>query len=53
MNAAGRIALLRNRIGLTQKVFAEQIGRSPGYLNRIENGKSELTSVLIERISDV
>lgn len=52
MNTAGRIVLLRNRIGLNQKVFAELIGRSSGYLNRIENGKDVPTLPLVTRISE-
>lgn len=52
MNTAERIVLLRNRIGLNQKAFAELIGRSPGYLNRIENGKDVLTLPLVARISE-
>ena len=52
MNTAGRIVLLRNRIGLNQKAFAELIGRSSGYLNRIENGKDVPTLPLVTRISE-
>lgn len=52
MNTAGRIVLLRNRIGLNQKAFAELIGRSSGYLNRIENGKDAPTLPLVTRISE-
>ncbi len=39
MTISGRIVLLRHRLNLTQKAFAERIGRSTGYVNRVENGK--------------
>ena len=51
MDACGRIVLLRQRLGMSQRAFAERIGRSGAYLNRVENGKVEPTTELLERIS--
>ena len=51
MTISGRIVLLRQRLGLSQKAFAERIGRSANHLNRVENGKVEPTTELLERIS--
>jgi DNA-binding XRE family transcriptional regulator len=47
----GRIVLLRQRLGLSQRAFAERICRSTAYINRIENGKAELTEAVIQSIS--
>ena len=47
----GRIVLLRQRLGLSQRAFAERICRSTAYINRIENGKAELTEGVIQSIS--
>ena len=52
MTIAGRIVFLRGRLGLSQKAFAGLIGKSPGYMNRIENGKSAPTEALIREISE-
>ena len=43
MDVCGRIVLLRQRLGMSQRVFGERIGRSAGYVNRIENGKQTVT----------
>ena len=53
VEVCGRIVLLRQRLGLSQKAFGERIGRSAGYINRVENGKSDPSSDLLERISAV
>ena len=51
MTTAGRIVFLRGRLGLSQKAFAELIGKSAGYMNRIENGKTEASEKLIREIA--
>ena len=51
MTAAGRIVFLRGRLGLSQKAFAELIGKSAVYLNKVENGKVEPTEKLLSSIS--
>lgn len=51
MEVCARMILLRQRLGLSQKAFGERIGRSAGYVNRIENGKSVPSPDLLERIS--
>ena len=48
----GRIELLRRRLNLSQKAFAERIGRSAGYVNRIENGKDTPTPAFLQSVSD-
>lgn len=48
----GRIVLLRHRLNLSQRAFAERIGRSVGYVNRIENGKNVPTSAFLQSVSD-
>ena len=52
MTINGRIGLLRQRLGLSQKAFAERIGRSTAYVNRVENGKNVPTDAIIQSISD-
>ena len=47
----GRIVLLRQRLGLSQRAFGERIGRSANHLNRVENGKISPSPELLERIS--
>ena len=51
VNINGRIVLLRQRLNLSQKSFAERIGRSATHLNRVENGKVHPSSELLEKIS--
>lgn len=51
MDINGRIGLLRQRLGMSQRVFGEHIGRSAGYVNRIENGKNEPTQEVLTSIS--
>ena len=46
-----RIVLLRHRLGMSQKLFGEKIGRSTEYINRVENEKCIPSSNLLERIS--
>ena len=48
----GRIVLLRHQLNLSQRAFAERIGRSVGYVNRIENGKDVPTSAFLQSVSD-
>ena len=52
MTVNGRIVLLRQRLGLSQKAFGERIGKSTGHVNRIENDKAEATASLLQTISD-
>ena len=52
MTAAGRMVFLRNRMGLSQNAFAELMGRSVGYINRIENGRTEPTWEIVQAISE-
>ena len=51
MTTAGRIVFLRGRLGLSQKAFAELIGKSAVYMNKVENGKAEPSGVLLSAIS--
>ena len=51
MTPAGRIVFLRGRLGLSQKTFAELIGKSAVYMNKVENGKAEPTAQLLSSIS--
>ena len=51
MDISGRIGLLRQRLGMSQRVFGEHSGRSAGYVNRIENGKNEPTPEVLTSIS--
>lgn len=52
MDINGRIVLLRHRLGMSQRVFGERIGRSAGYVNRIENGKNTPTMDFLSTISE-
>ena len=47
----GRIVLLRQRLNLSQKAFAERIGRSVGYVNRVENGKNVASPAFLQSVS--
>ena len=47
----GRIVVLRQRLGLSQRAFAERIHRSTAYVNRIENGKDVPTEAILQSIS--
>ena len=51
MTTAGRIVFLRGRLGISQKAFAELIGKSAVYMNKVENGKAEPTAQLLSSIS--
>ena len=51
MTTAGRIVFLRGRLGLNQKAFGELIGKTGGYINKIENGHTLPTAALISSIS--
>lgn len=51
MTTAGRIVFLRGRLGLSQKAFAELIGKSAVYMNKVENGKAEPSGKLLSAIS--
>ena len=44
---------IRKDRGLTQTVFAEKLGTSQSAVNRIENGKQNLSMEMLARISDV
>lgn len=48
---AARIVLLRGRLGLSQKAFAELIGRSVSFMNKVENGHSSISDQLVATIS--
>ena len=50
MNTLGRIVFLRNRLGLSQKLFADLLQRSTGYLNKVENGHFRVTHELMAAI---
>lgn len=50
MTVGGRVAFLRQRLGMSQRVFGERVGRSVGYINRLENGKAEVNSVVVSAI---
>lgn len=52
VTVSGRIALLRQRLGLSQRAFGERIGRTAAYVNRIENGKNVVTAAVISSISE-
>ncbi len=52
MDISGRIVLLRQRLGMSQRVFGERIGRSAGYVNRIENGKNAPTEAFLSAVAD-
>ena len=52
MDISGRIVLLRQRLNLSQKAFGERIGRSAGYVNRVENGKNTPTEAFLSAVSD-
>ena len=45
--------MLRQKIGLSQRMFGRLIGRSEGYVSKVESGKIEPTSEIIHTISDV
>ncbi len=53
MTIHGRIALLRQRIGLSQKVFGKLINRSEGFVSKLESGKITPTEDVVRSISDV
>lgn len=48
---AARIVLLRGRLGLSQKAFAELIGKSVSFMNKVENGHSSVSDQLLSTIS--
>lgn len=52
MTISGRIVLLRQRLGLSQRAFGERIDRTAAYVNRIENGKTAVTPAILQSISD-
>ncbi len=47
-----RIAMLRQREGLSQKMFGRLIGRTEGYVSKVESGKIAPPEEIIRRISD-
>lgn len=47
------IAEVRRQRGMTQADFAERLGTSQSAVNRIENGKQNLSMEMLGRISDV
>lgn len=51
MTISGRIVLLRQRLGLSQRAFGERIDRTAAYVNRIENGKTAVTPAILQSIS--
>ena len=52
MTTNGRIVFLRQRLGLSQRVFGEQIGRSVAYMSKVESGRVQPSEEVIRRISD-
>ena len=53
MDISGRLVLLRQRLGMSQRVFGERIGRSAGYVNRVENGKNTPTEAFLSAVAEV
>ena len=53
MRLGGRISLLRQKIGLSQRIFGRLIGRSEGYVSKVESGKIHPTPEIIRTIADV
>ena len=53
MRLGGRIGLLRQKIGLSQRMFGRLIGRSEGYVSKVESGKIHPTPEIIRTIADV
>jgi transcriptional regulator with XRE-family HTH domain len=51
MNTGERIKQLRKDLGLTQEMFASELGISPQYLSAIERGKKNPSVQLIKSIS--
>ena len=51
MTINGRIVFLRQRLGLSQRVFGEQIGRSVAYMSKVESGRMQPSEVVIRLIS--
>ncbi len=51
MTIHGRIALLRQRLGLSQRVFGERISRSVAYVSKVESGQLQPTEDVLRAIS--
>ncbi|MFC7330768.1 helix-turn-helix domain-containing protein [Marinactinospora rubrisoli] len=47
-----RLAHLRKRRRWSLAHLGQQVGRSPGYLSRIENGKRDPSWELVERLAE-
>lgn len=52
MTINGRIAILRQREGLSQKSFGRMIDRSEGFVSKLESGKIQPTDEVISHISN-
>lgn len=52
MTINGRIVFLRQRLGLSQRVFGEQIGRSVAYVSKVESGRMQPSDKVIRSIAD-
>ena len=53
MTINGRIVFLRNRLGLSQRVFGECISRSVAYVSKVESGKLQPSDEVVSLISAV
>ena len=51
MTINGRIGLLRQRLGLSQRAFGERIGRSVGYISKVETGRIDVSPVIVSSIA--
>lgn len=47
------LALLRKQKGFTQAELAKRIGKTPGYISFLENGRSPLKEDVRDRLSEV
>ena len=48
-----RIGLLRNHLGLSQRVFGEQVRRSVGYISKVESGQLNPSKNVVEAICSI
>ena len=52
MTVNGRIALLRQRLGLSQRAFGERISRSVAYVSKAESGRLQPSEDVLRAISN-
>ncbi len=53
INIGLAVAFLRNKLELSQRAAADELGISYVYLNRLENGKVSPTSAMLEKFFEV